>query len=95
MGNSKEHRGEDRVHVALPVRLGLARGLTRDVSASGICFDVDAAYATNSDINFEIDLETDSAKMLLKCNGHIVRTEQHGSRKTVAIKIIHQHTGNQ
>ena len=88
METKKDHRREDRVHVALPVRLGDTSAITRDVSASGICFEVDAAYATKSEISFEIDLETGSEKLLLKCKGHILRTEEHGTRKTVAIKVI-------
>lgn len=87
MQTNTDNRGEDRVSVELPVRLGKLHGLTRDVSASGICFEVDASYFTNSEITFEIELETGAEKMLLKCKGHILRTQDHGKKKTVAIKI--------
>lgn len=88
MTSSDNKRSEDRVNVSLPVRLDKATGLTRDVSASGICFEVDASYATGSEISFVIELETGTEKMLLKCKGSILRTEDHGGKNSVAVKII-------
>jgi PilZ domain len=87
METKKEKRSEDRVNVALPVWLGLSAGLTHDVSASGICFEADASYTPASEINFEIELKTPSEHMRLQCKGHIVRTENHGLKKSVAVKI--------
>jgi hypothetical protein len=84
----KNKRGEERVNVTLPVRLDNTSGLTRDVSASGICFEVDASYTPGSEISFVIEVETFTEKMLLKCKGSIVRTEAHGQKIGVAVKII-------
>ena len=80
-------RCEERVNTTLPVRLDKANGLTHDISASGICFEVDANCATGSEISFVVELETSTGKMLLKCNGSIVRTEACGKKKNVAVKI--------
>lgn len=87
MSSLKSKRGEERVSAALPVRLEQMNGVTRDVSASGICFEVDAAYETGNEISFMIELETGNGKMLLNCKGSIVRTELNGQKKTVAVKI--------
>ena len=81
-------RREDRVSTALPVRLDKASGLTSDVSATGICFEVDASYKTGSEISFIVELDTGIEKMLLNCRGRIVRTEEHGRKKTVAVKLV-------
>lgn len=62
-------------------------GLTRDVSASGISFEVDANYTTGSEINFIIEMEAFNEKMFWKCKGSIVRTEAHGQKISVAVKI--------
>ena len=86
MFNSNQ-RSEERVNVALPIQFDKANGLTRDVSASGVCFEMDASYATGSEISFVIELETSTGKMLLKCNGSIVRTEVRGGKNNVAVKI--------
>lgn len=87
MTDKQNQRREVRVTTALPVRLDKATGLTRDVSAKGVCFDVDADYATGSEISFVIELEMSSEKMLLNCKGRIVRTEDHGKKKGVAVEI--------
>lgn len=80
-------RREERIITALPVKLGEATGLTRDVSAAGIFFEIDAACTVGSDISFALELETPTGKIMLKCKGSIVRTEFHDNKSGVAVKI--------
>jgi hypothetical protein len=87
MTNHQNKRSEERVNVALPVKLDNATGLTRDVSASGICFEVDASFTAGSEISFVIEMEAFHEKMLLKCKGNIIRTEARGQKTGVAVKI--------
>ncbi|MGQ0523739.1 MAG: PilZ domain-containing protein [Betaproteobacteria bacterium] len=84
----REKRRDERVFTALPVDLGNASGLTRDVSASGVFFEIDASYRLGSTIEFAVELETPGGKMLLKCEGEIVRIEPRGARVGVAVKIV-------
>lgn len=88
MAINENQRSEERVSVALPVRLDNVSGLTSDVSASGICFEADVDYAAGSEISFVIEVATPTGKMLLKCKGSIVRTEARGQKVGVAVKII-------
>jgi hypothetical protein len=81
-------RREERVSTALPVDLGTTKGITRDVSASGMFFEADATYALESEITFAVELDTPGGRMLLKCEGEIVRIEPRGARVGVAVKII-------
>ena len=81
-------RREERVSAALPVDLGTATGITRDVSASGVFFETDATYALANEINFTVQLETPGGKMMLRCKGEIVRIEPRGKRVGVAVKIV-------
>jgi len=84
---SKNRRAEERVKVELPVRLDNASGVTRDVSASGISFEVDANFTSGSEVSFVIELEGFNELMLLQCKGSIIRTEAHGEKIGVAVKI--------
>lgn len=84
---SREHRKEERVSTALPVDLGSATGITRDVSASGIFFETDATYALDSTVSFTVELDTPGGKMQLKCQGEIVRIEPRYERVGIAVKI--------
>jgi hypothetical protein len=83
----KQKRKEERVSTELPVYLGGAIGKTRDVSASGVLFETDASYALGNSISFAVELDTSGGKMVLRCQGDIVRIEPRGKKVNVAVKI--------
>jgi hypothetical protein len=85
--NNQDKRREERVSAMLSVNVGNAAGIVRDVSASGIFFEIDAAYTLGSSISFAVKLDTPSGFMNLKCLGEIVRIEPRDSRIGVAVKI--------
>lgn len=85
----EEQRREERVPASLPVKLaGDETGLTRDVSASGIFLEFDASYAPGTTISFSVDFETPGGRMVLNCQGEIVRMERRDSRIGVGVKIL-------
>ena len=84
----REKRGGERISTALPVNLGGASGVALDVSASGIFFETDSSYALGNLVSFTVEINAPVGKMLLKCQGDIVRIEPRGSRVGVAVKII-------
>ena len=77
----KDKRREERVSASLPVAMASAKGITRDVSASGVFFETDAAYGVGSPIRFVLNLDTPWGKVMFKCQGKIVWNVQ---RKTEA-----------
>ena len=83
----QDKRRNERILTALPVDLGTATATTRDVSASGVFFEIDASYALDSEIEFTVELDTPGGKMMLKCEGEIVRIEPRGTQVGVAVKI--------
>lgn len=84
----QDKRREQRVSAALSVDLGTATGVTRDVSASGVFFEIDATYALGSEIEFAVELDTPGGEMILRCKGEIVRIEPRDARVGVAVKIL-------
>ena len=86
-GDREKRKGE-RIAAALSVNVGGAKGVTRDVSASGIFFETEASYALGNLVNFTVDFNASGDKMLLKGRGAIVRLEQKGARVGVAVKIM-------
>ncbi|HXK39442.1 MAG TPA: PilZ domain-containing protein, partial [Candidatus Paceibacterota bacterium] len=83
----QDKRRNERILTALPVDLGTATATTRDVSASGVFFEIDASFALGSEIEFTVELDTPGGKMMLKCEGEIVRIEPRGTRVGVAVKL--------
>ena len=87
-GDNQDKRKEERVSTILPVSVGSTAGVVRDVSASGIFFEIDANYTLGSSINFAVKLDTPSGYMNLKCRGDIVRIEPRDSKVGVGVRIL-------
>jgi hypothetical protein len=84
-----EKRRGQRIRTALPVHLNSAQGITRDVSASGVFFWTTApSCALGELINFSVELKRPEGRMMLKCQGDVVRTEPQDATVGVAVKII-------
>ena len=79
---------EDRVKAVLPVLLeGHAAGQTRDVSSNGVFFETEQKMIEGSPIVFSIELESGGEKVMLHCEGEIVRVENQGGKRGVAARI--------
>jgi len=84
-----DRRQEERMPVTRPVRLARGVGVTRNISASGVFFEVDVDYAPGSKIIFAIQLDgPQGEKLMLKARGEIVRIDLRGSKLGIGVKII-------
>lgn len=86
----KDHQGErteERISCGLPVDLGTATGITRDISASGVFFETDATFPLSSSVEFRVELDTPTCNRLVMCRGEIVRIEPRNKKVGVAVKI--------
>jgi len=86
-GQRSEKRKDRRVDSALFVSLEKARGVTRDVSASGAFFWTSGAYAVGEPISFAIEHNTPTGRMISKCRGDVLRTEPQDHMVGVAASI--------
>jgi hypothetical protein len=86
---TKKKRKEDRETKILPVKVvgDNVKGVTRNLSASGVYFEIDSYYQVG--LSIRMTIEFDSAKgMQLECEGSIVRVEDKGSNKMgVAVRM--------
>ena len=62
--------------------------MTRDVSASGVFFETDQDMADGSPIEFAVELDSPTGKLVLRCSGQIVRIQRSGGKLGVAAKIL-------
>lgn len=83
----KDKRRERRLGAAMRVRLGQKTGTTRDLSASGVFFETEAAYHKGSRIHFEINLDTPWGKAICDCEGKIVRVERRDGAVGIAVQF--------
>ena len=83
-----DKRREERMSVRRPVQLGRRTGITRNISTSGVFFEIDVDYAPGSEINFSIELGGPGEQtLLLRCRGRIVRIEHGPDKVGVAVEI--------
>jgi len=80
-----------RVKASFPLTLSDgAAGVTKDISATGMCFELDSSQEEGQIISFWVELDTPGGKLKLVCEGEIVRVEEDGGKTRVATKIISQ-----
>jgi hypothetical protein len=84
-------RADVRVNSILPVMVNGIAGKTRDISASGIFFEIDeCANDLGSSIHFSVQLDTPGGVINLVCEGKVVRIENRDGKLCIAAKTISQ-----
>jgi hypothetical protein len=83
-----QNRREERLPVALPINIENTQCITRDVSASGVFFETSSTFMIGAHVDFAIEFDSPGGKLILKCNGEIVRLEDKVGKTGVAVKII-------
>jgi len=84
---SADQRAETRERIALPLKLSDgSHAVTRDVSASGLYFEVDGPYLLGRTVDFELQLP--NARMKFTATAELVRIDNHGLRTGVAVKLL-------
>jgi hypothetical protein len=82
-------RKQPRENKTLPVKVvgDNVKGVTRDLSAAGVYFEINSYYQVGSSIKLIIEFDSPQG-MQFECEGTIVRVEDHGSRKMgVAVRM--------
>jgi len=82
-----EKRRDQRIDTALFVYTENARGVTRDLSASGAFFWTGGRYAVGEPVRFAIEHNTANGREILNCRGHVLRMEPRDYMVGVATSI--------
>ena len=92
---TREQRATRRFSLQLPVSVKFdsseKSAQTRDVSARGICFYMDAAVAEGSEIEFTLTLPPEitlTESIRVHCRGKVVRVEPEGPTGRVGIAAV-------
>jgi hypothetical protein len=94
----QEKRATRRFALRLPVSVSYgdngaeeSSAQTRDVSARGICFYLDAAIAAGSSIEFTLILPPEitlTESIRVRCKGKVVRVDEGSSNGKVAVAAV-------
>ncbi len=86
---SSDNRSSTRETVELPARLKDGReGWTKNISATGVLMELDGNTALDSEVDFEIHLETSVGPLKLVARGKVVRVQPNGNRKGIAVQLL-------
>jgi hypothetical protein len=82
-GGFEERRRGERYKLSLPVQLDDGNGTTCDISASGIFFETESAYAIGDTIRLFLNFEHET----LQCEARVVRVEPCNGQFGVAVEL--------
>lgn len=80
-------RQADRFNIELPVELGNMQGLTRNICATGIYFETEAAQTPGSHVRFTVEVTIRGEKSKMVCEGEVVRVENKDGMVGVAVAL--------
>lgn len=80
-------RQADRFNIELPVEMGNMQGLTRNICATGIYFETEAAQAPGSHVRFTVEVTIRGEKSKMVCEGEVVRVENKDGMMGVAVAL--------
>ena len=88
-GGGPDRRRATRYQVGLPVELQAGKGVTRNVSESGVYFETDQSLAVGSAVTFSLILghADPEGPFRLQCKGSIVRVDEQDGKIAVAARI--------
>lgn len=83
----KYERCADRFATELPVEIDGVRGVTRNISATGVYFETHAAQTPGSRVRFTVEVIVQGEKTKVPCEGEVVRVDHNRGRMGVAAKL--------
>ncbi|HEY8907169.1 MAG TPA: PilZ domain-containing protein [Rhodoferax sp.] len=80
-------RSSERFSSELPVEIGGALGLTRNVSATGVYFETTVDQTPGSKVTFVVEVLVKGERLKMVCAGDVVRVEQKLGTVGIAVKL--------
>ena len=84
-----ENRSAERFSLSYQVELENGKGLTRNISKTGVYFETSIFYSVGSVLQFSIQLQKlDKEVNRLRCHGRVIRTDKHTQKWGVAVNYL-------
>ena len=90
LADGRMRRVDERISSQFPIQVNGVHGNTRDISASGIYFEIDENNDVGSKIQFSVQLDTPGGVINLVCEGEVIRLEKRDGKLGIAAKILSQ-----
>ncbi len=84
---ANQDRGADRFDTELPVEISGAKGLTRNISATGVYFEAQVSQEVGSHVSFTVEVTVRGEVLKLVCEGEVVRVDHKDGTVGIAAKL--------
>jgi hypothetical protein len=88
LGDSSEKRKAARFGVQMPVQVEGRPSVTHDLSATGLCFESERAYAPGEQLDLVIEYLLDGHNYPLKCRAEVTRCDAQGTGFAVGARLL-------
>ena len=87
---TEEKRKEERTVIELPLAFDDGKGVTRNLSSTGMFFWTDSApaFAIGDRVSITLEVVRSGRKIRPRCQGEIVRIEPRGKETGVGLRIV-------
>jgi hypothetical protein len=83
----RSRRAADRVDSELPVEIGGAKGLTRNLSATGVYLETTVNQVPGSRVHFVVEVLVNGEALNMVCAGEVTRVEHKSGTVGIAVKL--------
>lgn len=82
----REQRVDPRERLALPLKLDCGDAMTRDISATGLFFELEGKHVLQGELDFE--MQVPGIRMKFTSRGEIMRIEHSNGRTGIAVRLL-------
>ena len=79
-----------RINAKLPVNVNGVRGITRDISTTGMFIIQSNQHQMGSHVDFWLDMDTPEGKVKMCCKGEVMRIEEVDGKVGIGVRILSQ-----
>jgi len=85
----RRQRSAERLRSELPIEFNGVRGLTKNISATGVYFETTVNQEPGSKVNFSVEVTINGEKITMVCSGEVVRVDHNNEKVGIAVKLAH------
>jgi len=88
---AKKHQPRaERIESNIPLQINGMSSIAKDISATGIFFELDETHEIGSKIQFQLDISTPGGPLVVLCEAQVTRVVKKDGQFGIGAKILSQ-----
>jgi len=80
----------ERIESNIPLQINGMSSIAKDISATGIFFELDQTHEIGSKIQFQLDISTPGGPLVVLCEAQVTRVVKKDGQFGIGAKILNQ-----